>query len=333
MAGGAIVAELLEAGTGVACLLLAMLSIASIVAREKLISLYRLDRMVKALSFVVLVASVITLLIVGLFAFHIPTTPLWPVSAGWRLKGFVCTHESLLLPELRDKCPFLGLPELAMANYEAGTLWAAPSRFAVAVTLAASLTTFAVGLTTVTGLLIARRRKLVRWSALALSERAADPGSPSQAGGKVFISYRRADTATEAAALAGSLSPFFDVFLDNRRIAGGVDFGHEIRVAIRQSEAVFVLIGPDWEESSGQGGRSRLHDPDDYVRLEVRTALGLDIPVVPVIVRRARLPSAAGLPADIAPLARKNAFSVTDRDFTAATAALLTFVARGQMAA
>ncbi|RTL68328.1 MAG: toll/interleukin-1 receptor domain-containing protein [Hyphomicrobiales bacterium] len=321
-------AELIEAGVIATSTLLALIGGASVVAREKLISLYRLDRRVRAWGLSVLIASVILLLIVSLFAFHIPTTPLWPLSTGWRLKGFACAPEALQLPELRDNCPFLGLPELAMANYEAGMLWTAPSRFAVSTVFVASLMMVAIGLTMIIGLQLARRRKLLRWS--ALSRRVADPHS--QRGGNIFISYRRADTASEASALAGQLSSFFEVFLDTQRLPAGVDFVEEIRVAIRQAEAVFVLIGPNWSDASDPNAKSGLFDPNDYVRLEVRTALGLDIPIIPVLVRGARMPSASKLPADIASFARKNAFMVPDDDLAAATHRLLDFIARGQMA-
>src|SRR5262249_810722 len=60
----------------------------------------------------------------------------------------------------------------------------------------------------------------------------------------------------------------------------------------------------------------RLDDPDDFVRLEIETALKRDIAVIPVLVGRARMPKAAQLPESLRELAYRNGLEVRrDPDF------------------
>jgi hypothetical protein len=71
-----------------------------------------------------------------------------------------------------------------------------------------------------------------------------------------------------------------------------------------------VVIGPEW---IGARGASRLADPDDFVRLEVETALrAADVTVIPVLVGNARMPAPEQLPPPLRPLARRNAIELTD---------------------
>jgi hypothetical protein len=48
-----------------------------------------------------------------------------------------------------------------------------------------------------------------------------------------------------------------------------------------------ALIGPRW--AGDGGGKSRLHDPDDWVRVEVATALRRGVRVIPVLLDGARM--------------------------------------------
>jgi hypothetical protein len=50
--------------------------------------------------------------------------------------------------------------------------------------------------------------------------------------------------------------------------------------AVAGCDVLLAVIGPNWLETPDEGGRRRLDDPDDYVRVEVETALGRGIPVV-----------------------------------------------------
>jgi hypothetical protein len=77
--------------------------------------------------------------------------------------------------------------------------------------------------------------------------------------------------------------------------------------------ALLALIGPDWLCSEDEEGRRRLDDPQDFVRLEIASALRLQICVVPVLVGGATMPTAEELPAAIRALARREAHELSDR--------------------
>ena len=74
------------------------------------------------------------------------------------------------------------------------------------------------------------------------------------------------------------------------------------------------MIGPDWCDKSKAG--DRLEDPHDHVRIEIEAALHRDIPVIPILVRRATMPDEKDLPEKICDLAYRNGISVrADPDF------------------
>jgi hypothetical protein len=136
-------------------------------------------------------------------------------------------------------------------------------------------------------------------------------------GGRIFISYRRGDTAGHAGRLSDGLSARFgpeSVFMDLDAIAPGTDFEAKIRDEVSACDVVLVLIGDQWSTVSSQDGRRRIDDPGDYVRQEVAAALARDgLTVVPVLVEGARMPAPAELPDDLKRLARINAIELSDQ--------------------
>jgi hypothetical protein len=131
----------------------------------------------------------------------------------------------------------------------------------------------------------------------------------------VFISYRRDDTAGYAGRLFDSLVRRFGgpaVFMDLTDIAPGSDFVETIDRAVGSCDVLLVLIGRNWLTSADGQGRSRLEDPQDFIRREVSTALGRNILVVPVLVQGARMPTAEQLPEDLKKLARREAIELSD---------------------
>ena len=130
----------------------------------------------------------------------------------------------------------------------------------------------------------------------------------------VFVTYRRADSAAYAGRLHDALVEEFGesrVFQDVSAIDPGVDFEAAIDAALDQADVVLVLIGPNWLAPAADGA-SRLHDPDDYVHIEISKSLARNIRVVPILVGGAALPSASELPEDLAPLARRQAVQLRD---------------------
>jgi hypothetical protein len=135
---------------------------------------------------------------------------------------------------------------------------------------------------------------------------------------RIFISYRRDDTAAAAGRvydrlwrLIGKTNVFFDV----SAIGGGEDFANRIVTEIAASEAVLVFIGRKWLEPAGDGGKPRLFAADDYVRAELRAALGRSVLVLPVLVDGARMPGPDQLPDDVKGIATRNALPIRHETF------------------
>jgi hypothetical protein len=132
---------------------------------------------------------------------------------------------------------------------------------------------------------------------------------------KVFISYRREDSAGHAGRLFDAIAARFGddhVFMDVD-LGPGVDFEHRITQTIGESDVLVVVIGPRWATVSRDGGQPRLFEERDYVRLEVETALARpEVKVIPVLVAGAQMPTSEQLPDSIQPLRRRNALELSD---------------------
>jgi hypothetical protein len=149
----------------------------------------------------------------------------------------------------------------------------------------------------------------------------------------VFISYRREDTSGEAAHLADDLGEELgrsNVFIDIDAIAPGVDFAGQIDRSLQTCELVLVMIGDRWLASAGVGGRPRLHQEDDFVRMEVAKALARDdVRVVPVLVESARMPAASELPPELADLTKINALQLSNSRWRYDVGQIAAMVPRG----
>ncbi len=136
---------------------------------------------------------------------------------------------------------------------------------------------------------------------------------------RVFISYRRADSIGVAGRMRDRLVHDLtaeDVFFDIDSIPLGVDFRDHIDRSVSECDVVLVVIGRRWIDITDELGRRRLDDPDDFVRLEVEAALRREIPVIPVLVDGASMPTAGELPETITALAFRNGMPVrVDPDF------------------
>ena len=132
---------------------------------------------------------------------------------------------------------------------------------------------------------------------------------------RVFVSYRREDTAGYAGRLYDALSARFgdeNVFMDVDTIDLGTDFHQAIDRAIASCDAAIVLIGRNWLTATGPEGRRRLDDPDDVLRLELERVLERGLVVVPTCVQGAALPAERDLPAPLAPLVRRQGIDLRD---------------------
>ncbi len=130
---------------------------------------------------------------------------------------------------------------------------------------------------------------------------------------KIFVSYRRDDSAYVAAAINEKLEERFgadSVFFDIDSIPLGADFRQHISDAVGECDILLAIIGDSWVEAVDEHGNYRLNDPADFVRLELESALLRDIPVIPVLVDEASIPSKAVLPPSLQNLAFRNAAEV-----------------------
>jgi hypothetical protein len=153
----------------------------------------------------------------------------------------------------------------------------------------------------------------------ALSSNSQTAGG--QMAGKIFLSYRREDTAGFALALFGRLEQSFpaeSLFMDvEGGIKAGQDFVRVLEEQVSTCDAMLVLIGPDWLIVTDEAGRPRLENPEDFVRIEVASALKFGKRVIPVLVQKTEMPRADALPEPLKALARCNAVGLTQERFRA----------------
>jgi hypothetical protein len=140
------------------------------------------------------------------------------------------------------------------------------------------------------------------------------PSSATQQFSGIFISYRRDDSSGYAGRLSDRLVEHFGrtrIFMDIDAIEPGEDFVTVIENAVGSCEILIAIIGRSWLSTSGTG-TGRLDNPNDFVRLEISTALRRNIRVIPVLVQHASMPKEKDLPEDMVNFTRRNAVELSD---------------------
>jgi hypothetical protein len=130
----------------------------------------------------------------------------------------------------------------------------------------------------------------------------------------IFISYRRQDEPNFAGRLYDRFVSHFgkdNVFIDVDSIEPGLDFADVVNRALSYCKVLIVIIGKNWLKIVDSHGQLRLNDPNDYVRLEIETALNRNIRVIPVLVEGASVPRSEELPSSMALLARRNGVAMS----------------------
>src|SRR6266566_9099778 len=108
-------------------------------------------------------------------------------------------------------------------------------------------------------------------------------GPTPAASGRIFISYRREETAYPAGWLFDRLADRFgggQVFKEVDSIQLGDDFVEVITTAVGSCDVLLALIGDEWLTVTDEDGRRRLDSPEDFVRLEIETALTRNVLVI-----------------------------------------------------
>ncbi len=153
---------------------------------------------------------------------------------------------------------------------------------------------------------------------------------PTQRKKNIFISYREKDTAGETGRLADSLLQYFEadqVFRDIDKIEPGIDFSEAISKSLEACDVMLAVIGPDWATITHPNSTDpRLKDPNDWVRIEIASALSRNIRVVPVLVNGAVLPTSNQLPHDLQGLLRRQSYEVSNRRWQYDTENLAAFL-------
>jgi formylglycine-generating enzyme required for sulfatase activity len=131
----------------------------------------------------------------------------------------------------------------------------------------------------------------------------------------IFLSYRRSDSRGYTNAIYTLLELHFgskQIFMDVDTLIPGVDFVQALEEAVEACDIFLAVIGPRWENIKDAKGLNRLANPEDFVRIEVAHALRRGIPVIPILVDGAQVPSSENLPDNLKPLARRHTFVIGD---------------------
>jgi TIR domain len=133
-------------------------------------------------------------------------------------------------------------------------------------------------------------------------------------GRAIFISYRRDDTEGEAGRLFDDLVRTFgenSVFMDVAGINPGTDFRKAIDENVASCGVLLAMIGPEWATITNSSGQRRLDNENDYVRLEIASALARNVAVIPVLVHDSKMPHPEQLPENLKDLAYRNSVEIT----------------------
>lgn len=130
----------------------------------------------------------------------------------------------------------------------------------------------------------------------------------------IFISYRRHETVYHSQLIFEKLDKEFGrdhVFLDTKSIQPGERFPEKISEALQSTSVLIALIEKDWLSIKNQDGQQRLFLDDDYVRLEIETALSRNIPIIPVLFDNVQMPQKQHLPDPLKSFSDFNAIEIS----------------------
>ena len=136
--------------------------------------------------------------------------------------------------------------------------------------------------------------------------------------GKIFINYRRKLNLVEARLLKKVLERDLGagrVFLDESGLEGGQHWPHTLEAQVDAAAAMVSLIPRGWAEITDENGGRRLDNPDDFVRFEIARAFTQAIPLLPLRLDGAAMPTVAELPPNLALLPFQQAMLLRSESF------------------
>jgi hypothetical protein len=148
---------------------------------------------------------------------------------------------------------------------------------------------------------------------------------------KIVLSYRRADSSGVAGRLFDRIRDRFgapNVFMDIDSIPFGTNFRTHIQNTLTGCKIVVALMGKDWIGKRLFPFQARIFDANDPIRLEMHTALKMNVPILPVLIDGAKVESMR-LPRELVELRELHAAPLSSgQDFDQHTARLLTAIER-----
>ncbi len=125
---------------------------------------------------------------------------------------------------------------------------------------------------------------------------------------RITISYRRDDSGVITGRIFDRLVARYGreaIFRDIDDIPLGVDFRGHISQMLDVSDIVLAIVGPRWV--GPRSGQNRLANEADPVRVEIEAALRKGVPLIPVLVLGAAMPTPSQLPESLKDFAYRNA--------------------------
>ncbi len=127
----------------------------------------------------------------------------------------------------------------------------------------------------------------------------------------IFINYRKEDSSGYALALYNELLKWYEkktIFKDFHNINPGEDFEEAIEKALSSCNILLVIISDRWIEILTE--RHKKMNQQDFVSLEIATALLKNIYTVPITINGASMPDPSELPDDLKKLSRRQSLDI-----------------------
>jgi hypothetical protein len=148
---------------------------------------------------------------------------------------------------------------------------------------------------------------------------------------KIFINYRRGIEQGTVGRLYDQLESVFGrdrIFIDVDSILAGKDFAEEISERVAECDIFLAALGRGWADVQDEHGHRRLDDPNDWVRIEIESALRQEKHIIPIMVDGAEMPRAEKLPPSLAAFVRRNAVRLTHERFRADVQGLVAVIGK-----
>ena len=133
---------------------------------------------------------------------------------------------------------------------------------------------------------------------------------------KIFINYRKEDSSGYSLALYNELLKWYDkhtIFKDFHNIEPGEDFEEAIDNALNSCTILLVIISDKWMNILQQ--RQHKIQQEDFVIMEIASALSKNIYTIPITINDAGMPAEADLPEELKKLTRRQYLNIDQTRF------------------